>query len=61
MIGSGIMSEVKDESQLVPNRQADSSGAVKTKSSNAGKDSSPKEISAQRLRKLVDDACEVSD
>lgn len=61
MIGSGIMSEVKDESQLVPIRQADSSGAVKTKSGNAGKDFSPKEISAQGLRKLVDDACEVSD
>ena len=50
------MSEVKDESQQVPYRLADSSGAVKIKSSNAGKDFSPEEISAQVLRKLVDDA-----
>lgn len=50
------MSEVKDESQQVPYRLAESSGAVKIKSSNAGKDFSPEEISAQVLRKLVDDA-----
>lgn len=50
------MSEVKDESQQVPYRLADSAGAVKIKSSNAGKDFSPEEISAQVLRKLVDDA-----
>ena len=50
------MSEVQDESQQVPYRLGDSSGAVKIKSSNAGKDFSPEEISAQVLRKLVDDA-----
>ena len=50
------MAEVKDESQQVPYRLADSTGAVKIKSSNAGKDFSPEEISAQVLRKLVDDA-----
>lgn len=50
------MSEVKEESQQVPYRLAESSGAVKIKSSNAGKDFSPEEISAQVLRKLVDDA-----
>ena len=50
------MSEVGSESQQVPYRLADSAGAVKIKSSNAGKDFSPEEISAQVLRKLVDDA-----
>ena len=50
------MAEVGSESQQVPYRLADSSGAVKIKSSNAGKDFSPEEISAQVLRKLVDDA-----
>ena len=50
------MAEVKEESQQIPYRLADSSGAVKIKSSNAGKDFSPEEISAQVLRKLVDDA-----
>ena len=50
------MAEVKDESTQVPYRLVDSSGAVKIKSSNAKKDFSPEEISAQVLRKLVDDA-----
>ena len=50
------MAEVGSESQQVPYRLADSAGAVKIKSSNAGKDFSPEEISAQVLRKLVDDA-----
>ena len=50
------MSEVGSESQQMPYRLADSAGAVKIKSSNAGKDFSPEEISAQVLRKLVDDA-----
>ncbi|KAL0028796.1 hypothetical protein WJX79_008360 [Trebouxia sp. C0005] len=50
------MAEVGSESQQVPYRLTDSAGAVKIKSSNAGKDFSPEEISAQVLRKLVDDA-----
>ncbi len=50
------MAEVGSESQQVPYRLADSAGAVKIKSSHAGKDFSPEEISAQVLRKLVDDA-----
>lgn len=50
------MAEVGSESQQVPYRLADSAGAVKIKSTNAGKDFSPEEISAQVLRKLVDDA-----
>lgn len=50
------MAEVKDESTQVPYRLVDSSGAVKIKSANAKKDFSPEEISAQVLRKLVDDA-----
>ena len=50
------MAEVGSESQQVPYRLSDAAGAVKIKSSNAGKDFSPEEISAQVLRKLVDDA-----
>ena len=50
------MAEVKGESTQVPYILVDSSGAVKIKSSNAKKDFSPEEISAQVLRKLVDDA-----
>ena len=41
----------------VPYRLAEgSNGQVKIKSSNAGKDFAPEEISAQILRKLTDDA-----
>ena len=50
------MAEVKDESKGVPYVLVDASGAVKIKSGNAKKDFSPEEISAQVLRKLVDDA-----
>jgi chaperone protein DnaK len=51
------MAEVKDESTQVPYRvKEDSSGNVKILCPNAGKDFAAEEISAQVLRKLVDDA-----
>lgn len=50
-------SEVKTESTQVPYRVIeDSTGNVKITSKNASKDFAPEEISAQVLRKLVDDA-----
>ena len=49
--------EVKEESTQVPYRvKEDSSGNVKLTSNHAQKDFAPEEISAQVLRKLVDDA-----
>jgi molecular chaperone DnaK len=49
--------EVKEESTQVPYRvKEDPSGNVKLTSKNAKKDFAPEEISAQVLRKLVDDA-----
>lgn len=49
--------EVKSESTQVPYRVIeDSTGNVKITSKNASKDFAPEEISAQVLRKLVDDA-----
>lgn len=49
--------EVKEESTQVPYRvKEDSSGNVKLTSNHAKKDFAPEEISAQVLRKLVDDA-----
>jgi molecular chaperone DnaK (HSP70) len=57
-IGSKFQ-EVKAESTQVPYRvKEDSSGNVKLTSNNANKDFAPEEISAQVLRKLVDDAGE---
>ncbi|KIZ03901.1 Stromal heat shock-related protein, chloroplastic Flags: Precursor [Monoraphidium neglectum] len=51
------MNEVTDECKQVPYQVLeDSSGNVKIKSSNAGKDFAPEEISAQVLRKLSGDA-----
>ncbi|CAL5222361.1 g4715 [Coccomyxa viridis] len=51
------MSEVKEESKQVPYRIVEgSNGTVKIASSNAGKEFAAEEISAQVLRKLVDDA-----
>jgi molecular chaperone DnaK (HSP70) len=53
--------EVKTESTQVPYRvKEDSSGNVKVISSFAKKDFAPEEISAQVLRKLVDDSGEAS-
>lgn len=55
-IGSKFQ-EVKEESTQVPYRvKEDSSGNVKLTSNHAQKDFAPEEISAQVLRKLVDDA-----
>lgn len=49
--------EVKTESTQVPYRvKEDDGGNVKITSGNAKKDFAPEEISAQVLRKLVDDA-----
>ena len=55
-IGSKF-SEVKEESKQVPyNVKGDDTGNVKIHSNHANKDFAPEEISAQVLRKLVDDA-----
>ena len=51
------MTEVTEECKQVPYEVIeDGKGNIKVKSTNAGKDFSPEEISAQVLRKLVDDS-----
>jgi len=50
------MNEVKDESKQIPYQVVDENSSVKIRSTNAGKDFAPEEISAQVLRKLTDDA-----
>ncbi|GFR43174.1 hypothetical protein Agub_g4224 [Astrephomene gubernaculifera] len=50
------MNEVGQEATQVPYKVIEDGGNVKIKSSNAGKDFAPEEISAQVLRKLVADA-----
>ena len=49
-------SEVTSESKQIPYRVIDENSKVKIRSSNAGKDFAPEEISALVLRKLADDS-----
>ena len=49
-------SEVTSESKQIPYRVIDENSNVKIRSSNAGKDFAPEEISALVLRKLADDS-----